>query len=159
MVDIILILLFFFINDWKFLKQTRPYKRFDWHPLAKVVRLYCQSENTGSRPFTEVQPCWTGIMISGWMTIWIVSPCCTPQWGSQAGVVDINRAFHLNCKCCMWADHEFQSISTWLRGFSNFHNNTDLRMSNSPVYPPWRRLVMQDFWQTRAFLLFLPNHT
>ena len=36
--------------------------------------------------------------------------------GSQAGVVNINHAFHLYCKCCMWI--EFQSISTWLRGFS-----------------------------------------
>ena len=36
--------------------------------------------------------------------------------GSQAGVEDINRAFHLYYKCCMWV--EFQLISTWLRGFS-----------------------------------------
>ena len=36
--------------------------------------------------------------------------------GSQAGVVDISHAFHLYYKCCMWI--EFQSISTWLRGFS-----------------------------------------
>ena len=36
--------------------------------------------------------------------------------GSQASVVDIKHAFHLYYKCCMWA--EFQSISTWLRGFS-----------------------------------------
>ena len=36
--------------------------------------------------------------------------------GSQAGVVDINHTFHLYNKCCMWV--EFQSISTWLRGFS-----------------------------------------
>ena len=36
--------------------------------------------------------------------------------GSQAGVVNINHAFHLYYKCCMWI--EFQSISTWLRGFS-----------------------------------------
>ena len=32
--------------------------------------------------------------------------------GSQAGVVDINHAFHLYYKCCMWI--EFQSISTRL---------------------------------------------
>ena len=37
------------------------------------------------------------------------------KWGSQAGVVDINHAFHLYYKCCMWI--EFQSISTRLRGF------------------------------------------
>ena len=37
--------------------------------------------------------------------------------GSQAGVVDINHAFHLYYNCCiMWI--EFQSISTWLWGFS-----------------------------------------
>ena len=36
--------------------------------------------------------------------------------GSQAGVVDINHAFHLYYKCCMWA--EFKSISSWSRGFS-----------------------------------------
>ena len=36
--------------------------------------------------------------------------------GSQAGVVDINHAFHLYYKCCMWI--EFHSISTWLRRFS-----------------------------------------
>ena len=36
--------------------------------------------------------------------------------GSQAGVVDINLAFHLYYKYCMWI--ELQSISTWLRGFS-----------------------------------------
>ena len=35
---------------------------------------------------------------------------------SQAGVVDINHAFHLYNKGCMWV--VFQSISTWLRGFS-----------------------------------------
>ena len=35
--------------------------------------------------------------------------------GSQAGVVGINHAFHLYYKCCMWI--EFQSISTWPRGF------------------------------------------
>ena len=34
--------------------------------------------------------------------------------GSQAGVLNINHAFHLHYKC-MWI--EFQSISTWLRGF------------------------------------------
>ena len=33
---------------------------------------------------------------------------------SQAGVVDINPAFHLYYKCCMWVE----LISTWLQGFS-----------------------------------------
>ena len=41
----------------------------------------------------------------------------------------------------------------------NVNNNSDLRMSNSPAYPPWRRLLLQGFWQTRAFQLFLTNHT
>ena len=35
---------------------------------------------------------------------------CNWPMGSQAGVVDINHAFHLYYKCCMWI--EFQSIST-----------------------------------------------
>ena len=42
--------------------------------------------------------------------------CNSVSKGSQAGVVNINHAFHLYYKCCMWI--EFQSISTWLRGFS-----------------------------------------
>ena len=41
-----------------------------------LVRLSLKG-NTGSRPFTEVKPCWTGY-ISGWVTIWIISLCCTP---------------------------------------------------------------------------------
>ena len=41
----------------------------------------------------------------------------------------------------------------------NVNNNSDLRMSNSPAYPPWWRLLLQGFWQTRAFQLFLTNHT
>ena len=36
-------------------------------------------------------------------------------WQSVCGAADINHAFHLYYKCCMWI--EFQSISTWLRGF------------------------------------------
>ena len=39
--------------------------------------------------------------------IWYVASLVV---GSQAGVVDINHAFHLYYKCCMWI--EFQSIST-----------------------------------------------
>ena len=35
---------------------------------------YHQRENTGSRLFTEVKPCWTGL-ISGWVTISIKIPC------------------------------------------------------------------------------------
>jgi len=42
--------------------------------------------------------------------------------------VDINNAFHLYYKCCMWI--EFQSISTWLRGFP----------TGTPV-PPFSKLT------------------
>ena len=41
------------------------------------------------------------VVVVGWVTIWI---------DGQTSVVDINHAFHLYNKCCMWA--EFQSIST-----------------------------------------------
>ena len=56
---------------------------------------YHQRENTGSRLFTDVKPCWTGL-ISGWVTISIKYPVLY-SLGSQAGVVDINHAFHLYC--------------------------------------------------------------
>ena len=36
-----------------------------------------------------------------------------------------------------------------------FNNNSDLRMSSSPAYPPWRRLLLP----TRAFQLLVTNHT
>ena len=54
---------------------------------------YHQRENTGSRLFTEVKPCWTGL-ISGWVTISIKYPVLY-SLGSQAGVVDISHPFHL----------------------------------------------------------------
>ena len=54
---------------------------------------YHQRENTGSCLFTEVKPCWTGL-ISGWVTISMKYPVLY-SLGSQAGVVDINHAFHL----------------------------------------------------------------
>ena len=63
---------------------------------------------TVSTVFTEVKPCWTGL-ISGWVTIGIKYPVLYCL-GSQAGEVDINHAFHLYYKCCMWV--ESQSIST-----------------------------------------------
>ena len=53
--------------------------------------------------------------------------------GSQAGVVDINHAFHLDYKCCMWI--EFQSISTWLRGFSLGTPVSSLLKIDSPSDP------------------------
>ena len=83
------------------------------YPIFSLVRLSSKG-NTGSHLFTEVKPCWTGL-ISGWVTIEIKYPVLYCL-GSQAGVVDINHTFHLYYKCCMWT--EFQSISTWLWGFS-----------------------------------------
>ena len=52
-----------------------------------------KGKTPGSRLFTEVKPCWTGL-ISGWVTISIKYPVLY-SLGSQAGVVDINHAFHL----------------------------------------------------------------
>ena len=52
-------------------------------------------------------------------------------------------------------------IRLQLTGFPStltFNNNSGLQMSNSPGYPPWRRLLLQGFWQTRA-QLFLNSHT
>ena len=69
---------------------------------------YHQRENTSSCLFTEVKPSWTGL-ITGWVTIQIKYPVLY-SLGSQAGVVDINYAFHLYYICCMWI--EFQLIST-----------------------------------------------
>ena len=53
--------------------------------------------------------------------------------GSQAGVADINHAFHLYYKCCMWI--EFQSISTLLRGFSPGTPVSSLLKINSQSNP------------------------
>ena len=50
----------------------------DW--LFILIKGYHQRENTGSRLFTKVKPCWTGL-ISGSVTIWIAFLCCTP-WTS-----------------------------------------------------------------------------
>ena len=52
-----------------------------------------KGKNTGTRLFTEVKPCWMGL-ISGWVTISIKYPVLY-SLGSQAGVVDISHAFHL----------------------------------------------------------------
>ena len=59
----------------------------------------------GKHRFSSVHR-WTGL-ISGWVTNWI-----DPVLYS----LEINHAFHLYNKCCIWV--EFQSISTGLRGFS-----------------------------------------
>ena len=62
--------------------------------IPLIVRYgYHQRKNTGCRLFTEVKPCWTGL-ISGWVTISIKYPVLY-SLGSQADVVDINHAFHL----------------------------------------------------------------
>ena len=69
---------------------------FDCHDSSgNLVTMYGypQRENTGSRLFTESKPCWAGL-ISGWVTISIKYPVLY-SLGSQAGVVDINHAFHL----------------------------------------------------------------
>ena len=62
---------------------SKSWKRYRYH----------QRENAGSRLFTEVKPCWTGLM-SRWVTISIKDPVLY-SLGSQAGVLDINHAFHL----------------------------------------------------------------
>ena len=63
------------------------------HMKTKQRYGYHQRENTGSRLFTEVKPCWTGL-IPGWVTSSIKYPVLYAL-GSQASVGDINHAFHL----------------------------------------------------------------
>ena len=70
-------------NTIKFFVEMKVTERYGYH----------QRENTGSRLFTGVKPCWTGL-ISGWVTISIKYPVLY-SLGSQAGVVDINHAIHL----------------------------------------------------------------
>ena len=72
------------------IKSHNSYSTNSWYSLRYG---YHQRENTGSCRFTEVKPCWTGL-ISGWVTISIKYPVLY-SLGSQAGVVDINHAFHL----------------------------------------------------------------
>jgi len=69
-----------------------------------------KGENTGSRLFTEVKPCWTGL-ISGWVTIYIKYPMLY-SLGSQNGEVIINYAVHRHCKCCMWLEFSFDLTLT-----------------------------------------------
>ena len=61
-------------------------------PTSGVTAI-TKRENTGSRLFTKVKPCWTRL-ISGWVTIEIKYPV-PYSLGNQAGEVDINHAFHL----------------------------------------------------------------
>ena len=86
-------LLFFIINDWKFSKQTRPYKTIS---------------DLTDKDFL---------------------PVIKQQW----------NLITLTCFSCTLT----------------FNNNSDLRMSRSLVYLPWRRLLLP----THAFQLFLTNHT
>ena len=51
---------------------------------------------------SEVKPCGTGL-ITVWVAFWVFSHAVLLA-GSEAGVVVINHASHLYCKCCMWAE-------------------------------------------------------
>ena len=80
------------------LLQEREYEKVQFRKeyiFSTNIRRYGyhQRENTGSRLFTEIKPCWMGL-ISGWVTISIKYPVLY-SLGSQAGAVDINHAFHL----------------------------------------------------------------
>ena len=79
-------------TDIRKVKRICNGKRQRLSPSKKCYG-YHQKENTGSRLFTEVKPCWTGLL-SGWVTISIEYPVLY-SLGSQVGVVDINHAFHL----------------------------------------------------------------
>mgnify|MGYP006973387074 CR=1 FL=1 len=77
---------------------------------SKLYGLY-QRQNTGSRLFTEVKLCWTAL-ITGSVTIWEISRAVLlSKSGWRCG-----HQSRLYYKCSRWP--EFQSISTWLRGFS-----------------------------------------
>ena len=101
---------------------------------------YRQRENAGSRAFTEVRPCWTGL-ISGWVTIWIKYPVLY-YLGSQAGVLNINHAFHLYYKCCRWI--EFSADLNLTSRVSSGH---------SGFLPPQNRLLAYSIWQSPSVIL------
>ena len=50
-----------------FIPHSRVQSNILWSRLWRLWYGYHQRENTGSRLFTEVKPCWTGL-ISGWVT-------------------------------------------------------------------------------------------
>ena len=50
-----------------FSSHCRVQSKLVWSRLSRMWYGYHQRENIGSRLFTEVKPCWTGL-ISGWMT-------------------------------------------------------------------------------------------
>ena len=58
--------------------------------MEKCLYGYHQRENTGSRLFTAVKPCWTGLI-----SRWVIKYPVLYSTGSQAGVMDINHSFHL----------------------------------------------------------------
>ena len=63
---------------------------------------YHQRKNTGSRLFTEVKPCWTGL-ISGWVTISIKIPCAVLLGKSGWRSGHQSRLPPL-LQCCMWIE-------------------------------------------------------
>ena len=69
------------ISRSNFTSQTRGF----WLDRLDGLVRFDHRENTGSRLFTEVKLCWTGL-ISGWVTIWIKYPVLF-FLRSQAGVV------------------------------------------------------------------------
>ena len=68
----------------------------------------------------SVQPCGTGLII-GWVTVREISRAVLLA-GSEAGVVVINHASHLYCKCCMWAEFsvDLNRTSRVFAGYSGF---------------------------------------
>ena len=50
-----------------FIPHSRAQSNIVWSRLSSLWCGYHQRENTGSRLFTEVKPCWRGL-ISGWVT-------------------------------------------------------------------------------------------
>ena len=91
---------------------------FDRHDSSgNLVTMYGyhQKENTGSRLFTESKPCWTG-MISVWMSDHLDKIPCAVLLGKSGWRSGHQWRLLPLLQCCMWI--EFQSISTWLRGFS-----------------------------------------
>ena len=50
-----------------FIPHSTVQSNIVWSRLSRLWYGYHQRENTGSRLFTEVKPCWMGL-ISGWVT-------------------------------------------------------------------------------------------
>ena len=110
---------------------TRSKLIFSFDPFSQILlwgTAITKGKNTGSRLFTEVKPCWTGL-ISGWVTISIKYPVLY-SLGSQAGVVDINHAFHLyyNDVCGSSFSRSQPDFEGFLRGL-RFPRSTKLTPS------------------------------